>query len=355
MLTDIWVYKKIRLGDEGNVYDYVKLVVDISPGDRELVRYAFSALDAVDFKYGPCHLEIMIDDKGPVLIEINPRLSGGDMSKNLSLECLGYTLIDCALDAFIDKESFDKRRRNFYHPLKHVLWKIFISTKAGKISAIPALKLFDRLPSIREKNFNMVSKQMCVEKTIDFASSPASLWLANEHESDLMRDYEIIRYIEANCFDLLFEEEQKYTANEEAEIKNAIFKLQKALRFLPDFLTNSIYILDSDFIGEISNEYTAFSPEAITPDKLPDKIENIVYHCANRFESMEDLLNRFSILIDRLSIEGRFIITLWGMKSLPYGENGAESILAAMGLELEIPMDSSLTTIQKIVIGKKVK
>lgn len=351
MLTDIWVYKKIRLGDEGNVYDYVKLVVDMSPGDRELVRYAFSVLDAVEFKYGPCHLEIMVDDKGPVLIEINSRLSGGDMSKNLSLECLGYTLIDCALDAFIDKESFNKRRRNFYHPLKHALYKMFISTKTEKIAAIPALKLFDHLPSIREKNFNRVSAKMSVEKTIDVDSSPASLWLANEHESDLIRDYEIIRYIEANCFDLLFEEEQIYTSKEESEMKNALLKLQKAL----GVLANSIYILDSDFIKEIPNEYTAFSPEDITTDKLPDKIENIVYHCGNRFESMEDLLNRFSILIDRLSIEGRFIITLWGMKSLPYGENGAESILAAMGLELEIPMDSSLTTIQKIVIGKKVK
>lgn len=355
MLTDMWVYNKIKLNDEGNVYDYIKLLVDISPKHRNLVQYAFNVLDTVEFKYGPCHTEFMVDDKGPVLIEINPRLSGGVVHKDISIESLGYDPIECALDAYIDKESFNKRKRSFYHPVKYALRKQFISEKTAEISYIPGLELFDFLPSINKKNFDNVVKEKHISKTIDLASAPADLWLVHQDESVLMKDYEIIRYIEANCFDLLFEEKQNYTAIEEAEMKKAIFKLQKALRFLPDFLTNSIYILDSGFIGEISNEYTAFSPEDITPDKLPDKIENIVYHCANRFESMEELLKRFSLLIDRLSAGGHFIITLWGMKSLPYGENGAESILAAMGLELEIPMDSSLITIQKIVIGRKTK
>lgn len=45
--------------------------------DAEVLRdYAFGVLDAVNFDFGATHMEIMVADDGPYLVEVNPRLVG---------------------------------------------------------------------------------------------------------------------------------------------------------------------------------------------------------------------------------------------------------------------------------------
>jgi L-amino acid ligase len=41
-----------------------------------LVDYVFSVLDAFDYKHGPCHTEVMLTPRGPILIEVNCRMHG---------------------------------------------------------------------------------------------------------------------------------------------------------------------------------------------------------------------------------------------------------------------------------------
>ncbi|HJV86504.1 MAG TPA: ATP-grasp domain-containing protein [Noviherbaspirillum sp.] len=54
--------------------------------DTAAIRdYAFRVLDAVDFNHGAAHLEIMLTDKGPHLIELNPRLIGARVSDHIGM------------------------------------------------------------------------------------------------------------------------------------------------------------------------------------------------------------------------------------------------------------------------------
>lgn len=345
ILTDMWFYEKIKMGDEGNAYDYMKLVVDMEPGDRELVQYTFQVLDAVDYQYGPCHTELMVDENGPVLIEVNPRLSGGDPPRELALECFGYTAIDCVLDAYLDEEKFIEFGNSGYRPLKHAMYKMLISPKTAKTDVIPAVELFKVLSSVKQQSFERVLKSHQIEKTINVTSSPASAWLIHEDERVLLRDYRVIHYLEFKCFDLLFEEQPSFSVQEKEAMDRALANLQETIHFMPD----ALYIVDDDFVGNLPDSYVKMKLEEVAPEKLPEQISGVVYHCGTRFESLEELFKKFSMLKDRLVPGGSFIVSPWGASSVPYGVKGIECVLTAMGLKLEMPRDASRKIMQKIV------
>lgn len=349
VLTDMWFYEKIKLDGERNVYDYMKLIVDIEPGDRELVKYTFAVLDAVDYQYGPCHTELMVDENGPVLIEVNPRISGGDMPKELGLECLGYTTIDCVLDAYLDEEAFDERGRSFYHPKKHAMYKMLISPKSGKADEIPAVQLFDVLPSVRMKNFGGVLKKREVARTIDVLTSPANAWLVHEDERVLMRDHKIIHYMESNCFELLFEEAGSISEKEKAELDQALLNMKEVLHMIPE----AIYIVDKEQIAGYPEGVPVYALEDVTEEKLPASIKNVIYHAGTRMENLEALYQKLSILNERLESGGCIMVSPWGASSVPYGEHGIECVLMAMGLVVEIPKHTAMKLMQKAVIARK--
>jgi len=56
--------------------------------DTEAIRtYAFAILDAIDFDFGACHIEMIVAEDGPYLVEVNPRL----VSAQIPFQ-LGYAL-----------------------------------------------------------------------------------------------------------------------------------------------------------------------------------------------------------------------------------------------------------------------
>ena len=54
--------------------------------DEERIRdYVFSILNAVEFDWGMAHIELMVTENGPMLVEVNPRLVGAKISRLLNL------------------------------------------------------------------------------------------------------------------------------------------------------------------------------------------------------------------------------------------------------------------------------
>lgn len=51
---------------------------------RDLEAYVFGLLDAIGFDNGAAHIEIMLTEHGPAVIEINPRLVGARIPRLLS-------------------------------------------------------------------------------------------------------------------------------------------------------------------------------------------------------------------------------------------------------------------------------
>lgn len=63
---------------------------------RELSSFAAGAVSALGLKFGPAHVEFVITEAGPVVIEVNPRLAGGMIPVMLS-HALGTSILDMVI------------------------------------------------------------------------------------------------------------------------------------------------------------------------------------------------------------------------------------------------------------------
>ena len=211
MLTDIWVYNKVRADDGTLAYDSVKLVKDLEPGHTRMIQYTYKVLDAVEMKWGLCHTEIKIDSKGPVLIETNARPIGLAMTPAYLDEALGYHLTEMAIDVFEHPEHFDELSRKRYSPPKYALMKIMIVPENIRGSFAPTFVFSNMIRSTREILFFGNEGIGEYHRTIDLDTSPLAIKMINKDYGDLIRDYELLRLIESNYFHLF------YTINDRLE------------------------------------------------------------------------------------------------------------------------------------------
>ena len=105
-VTLIWKYNKVKTSEGAIVYDSCETVNELSLGEAEMVEYAYRVADALEIQYGPVHGEYMIDEKGPVLIEVNCRPCGGSMPAEFLDRISGQHETDSILDSYLKPESF---------------------------------------------------------------------------------------------------------------------------------------------------------------------------------------------------------------------------------------------------------
>ncbi|MER8724859.1 lyase family protein [Mesorhizobium sp. M1027] len=69
------------------------------PSLKELASFAARAVSALGLKFGPAHVEFVITESGPVIIEVNPRLAGGMIPVMLS-HALGTSILDMVIGLY---------------------------------------------------------------------------------------------------------------------------------------------------------------------------------------------------------------------------------------------------------------
>ncbi|MER9451623.1 lyase family protein [Mesorhizobium sp. M0254] len=70
------------------------------PSLQELTSFAAGAVSALGLKFGPAHVEFVIAESGPVIIEVNPRLAGGMIPVMLS-HALGTSILDMVIRLYV--------------------------------------------------------------------------------------------------------------------------------------------------------------------------------------------------------------------------------------------------------------
>merc|ERR1719201_1397937 len=81
--------------------------LDAEPFLAEMVRYVFGVLDALGIRNGAIHSEVKIEERGPVLIEANCRLHGGEGTwAPMAVACCGYSAVSAMVDSFLDPLAF---------------------------------------------------------------------------------------------------------------------------------------------------------------------------------------------------------------------------------------------------------
>lgn len=205
MVSDLWRYTKLITSDGRSIYDSTELAADFGDITDEVLDYALKVLDALGIAFGPAHMEIMLTAEGPVLIECGARPMGGSFPQHLFKECFGRTQLELSLDAALTPERFPALRREPYAIRKHFCAKCLISDRAGELDAIPGISLLTALPSARSGNFLACLGSFEVPRTVDLFSSPALLYLCHEDADVLRADHDLVRALERDGQNLLFE------------------------------------------------------------------------------------------------------------------------------------------------------
>ncbi|MDX8496601.1 lyase family protein [Mesorhizobium sp. VK22B] len=80
------------------------------PSLRELGSFAAGAVSALGLNFGPAHVEFVIAQSGPVIIEVNPRLAGGMIPIMLS-HTLGTSILDMVIRLYAGEGFTPPRTR----------------------------------------------------------------------------------------------------------------------------------------------------------------------------------------------------------------------------------------------------
>lgn len=194
-VAELWRYTK-RAGPAGYpVYDYEEPVNVASREAAPLRAFVAKVLNALGVVSGAAHTEVMLTDRGPVLIESGARLGGGTtptivekLSGISQTALLADTLIDPARLAKFDDEAirWSKAVRNV----------ALVNHVAGRARSLSWTARIEELPTLVGLTHGvMVGAHL--PKTTDLINSPGYVYLAAEDPEEAARDYRALRAMEA--------------------------------------------------------------------------------------------------------------------------------------------------------------
>ena len=196
--TMLWVYDKRPANGSAFVY-YGMIPVDSdSPEAKILIPYVRQVLDAMNYRHGASHGEVIITDDGPCLVEMNFRSHGGDASWHPLCKALndGFTQIEATADAYLDGKAFsnlpDKPPSPFHAAGREVT---LVSYYKGKVQATPGYDEIRQLESFLSMEAPIKPGDKVVQ-SVDLMTAVGSVVLMHPDPQVVKKDLETIRIME---------------------------------------------------------------------------------------------------------------------------------------------------------------
>ena len=212
-----YVYEKQILDGSRKLYDIDRY---IDSGDEEyrfLSDYAFKVLDAIGVSYGPVHSQIMVDEFGPVLIEVNCRPAGTSVKSSYRDRIVGCHETGESLDAYLDSEKFENKIKE-YGRYGHLICPAMVKNMIMPETVfVKHLKYNETAGKLKSFVYMLTNGENHIyEKTIDLCNQAGMIFLANEDVDQLKKDCDYLKDLEKNHMDALYDFE-KIQNSEECE------------------------------------------------------------------------------------------------------------------------------------------
>jgi hypothetical protein len=339
-LSAVWKHSKKKVAGGGMVYNYTESLSRLETGCTKLIRYAFDVLDAVGVRYGNVHSEFMIDEKGPVLIEVNARPMGSDMPAQFLDKIWGHHETDLALDAYLHPDEFMKHVHDPFRPLAKGLKKHLISDDERDFTSAPVLSLIRRQKSFCHARLGKVVSDH-LARTVDLDTSAGVVYLANTDERQLIRDRVFLEMAEKLYFEMLFFDAGKNRSEGEAvgpDIAGFLKKIHPV----------GSVIVYSDEIKELS-DVTVVDSQTISDTK--EGYSHAILDISNTKDMDPEIMTEmFFSLADKLRIGGHIYVPESTYRNFPCGAESVEILCEVADIAIEAPdMDS-----EGVVIGRRV-
>ncbi len=344
-VNSITRYHKTRTSEGGYIYDWEENVITIEDEHKKLMDYALKVADAIGFKYGVIHGEYYIDDKGPILVEVNCRPMGGSMPAEFLDLAFGQHETDTMLDAYLDPEAFKKNMDKPYHPLRKYALKMIKVPRLLEVDDYTIKIIADQLKSTYVTQVNDTITPVIYEKTQDLDSSGGTIYLIDDDADVVMKDLELLKLIEDNYFSFVFNDgmSRRWLKNEN----------------LPD---NDIDVITEDFkchgaiLAALDDIKTRPNMMVVTPDTLIDAhkgFDYVILGYSHSFLGLKEAqcLKLIFDTIEMVKPGGTVIIPYNTYEYLTYKEEGAKVILKIKDLEAK----SVEINDRKYVVGVSVR
>lgn len=331
-VTSVWKYTKIKTAEGGYIYDYDEIVNELGIGEAELVEYAYDVCDALGIKYGPVHGEYMIDEKGPVLIEVNCRPHGGNLDAEYMDLISGQHETDSSLDSYLNPEKFNLERLKGYHLFAHARVKAFIVPKDMIAKSSPMNSLGIHLKSYFKTDLDLMKNPRAFHKTQDLETIGGTVYLLHENPHQVQNDTDFLRDIEKRAFQLVLSEDLHENIDiSEDEIKNDISSL------ITDIRPYGTCLLVTE------NIYDDLDLSQVLPENLCDikgRFNCVIINLNRSLSDKKDdeIAKLFLNILDKVKTGGLVFIPKTTYKYMPNSRLGAEALVKILDFKIEMPL-----------------
>ena len=331
-VTLIWKYSKVKTVEGAMIYDTVETVNKLGISEAEMVEYAYKVADAIGIKYGPVHGEYMIDNDGPVLIEVNCRPCGGNMPAKFLDEISGQHETDSILDSYLKPVRFKQKVLQRYRLQAHGALKMFIVPEDIVAKSAPMVDISPNLKSYFKADFaEMAEEGIFYIKTEDLHSTCGVIYLVHEDNGVLQEDINFLRSLEKYAFALVLSPEldkikeldEDKLVSDLTEVVDAVSEFGTGLLITDQFLdTHNIVQVG---VEDVANINEAFDYVIVNLNKsLVEKKDHL---------TIEVILN----ILKRIKVGGIVFIPETTYKYVPGQRKGIEALMIDLDLRIEVP------------------
>ena len=203
-LMSVLKYYKKQMPSGAIIYRGLEAVMELDEREKELVQYAFDTVCALGITDGPVHGEYMLDEKGPVLIEVNCRVMGGSAPVDFLEKTFGHHETDVILESMLDIDYHREFMKKPYAPLRKGYAKDFYSDRDRKISSSGIIPIVLNMKSYNSGWVENAGKTGFLRETIDLETETGCVYLVHDDPEVSRKDFELLMLVEEQYPELLY-------------------------------------------------------------------------------------------------------------------------------------------------------
>ena len=329
-ITTMWEHIKTFTPGGDHVLESTLTINELSLGESDLIEYAYDVLDALEIKYGGVHGEYLVDEKGPVLIEVNCRPMGSSMDAKYLDRISGQHETDSILDSYLNPEKFNYKRNQGYELYEYGAIKYLIVPKDIVAESSPMKYISNKLKSHYKTSQELDDEAKFFVRTQNLETTGGAIYLTHPDGFTLQKDLNFLRNIEKNAFQLVL----SCNDNKKIEIKNDYSEVKSILGMVyaydPTLLVTDCIFENIDMLQVLPDEI----------DSIKSEFDCIVVNLDESIVNENDDIIAHLILkiIEKVKTGGIILIPKSTYQYIPNGRIGVEALIRVLDLKLELPI-----------------
>jgi biotin carboxylase len=196
--TDVWKYSKMTVPGVRDRITGGHLIPEDAPVRQAVVDYAHDVLDALGIRHGPAHLEIIVTDEGPCLVEVGARIAGANTPYYAELGA-GESQIGWTVQAYLHPERFLAEHGRPYRLRQHVSVSWPTAPQPGKLVSYPLLDVVREMESFNNTEI-FVQPGDSIVRTVDDSTKTMAVGFAHPSAEVVERDFNALCYLDGPGF-----------------------------------------------------------------------------------------------------------------------------------------------------------